>query len=319
MSNDQTPKVTFVVVNWNQKDLTLDCLASLRQQEFGKFDVIVVDNGSQDGSVTAIRAGFPEVCVLENSTNLGIAAANNIGIRQALDCGTDYVFLLNNDTTVHPSMLNHLVSVAESQPDIGTVGPTMLYYDDPEIVWCAGNSIDWRTGSTARLWDRMHLGSLEEFEDRTVDFVTSCAACIKAAVFHKVGLMDERYFIYYDETDWFVRASEAGFRTVYVPRAKMWHKVSASMGTTSPATDYYFNRNMLLFLSKHRRGLARIRSLVLAGGRHLLTIATYTVKSHGGKRLPHRNARLLALRDALLGRWGKMGPDVEAVCYPDSR
>ena len=91
------------------------------------------------------------------------------------------------------------------------------------------------------------------------------------------------------------------------------------MGTTSPATDYYMNRNVLLFLSKNRNGLARILSLALAAGRNILTVAAYTAKPHGGRRLPNRNARLLAFRDAALGRWGKMGSDVEAVCYPNSQ
>jgi GT2 family glycosyltransferase len=129
-------------------------------------------------------------------------------------------------------------------------------------------------------------------------------------------MLDPRFFIYYEESDWCLRAQQAGWRVVYVPQARLWHKVSAAMGTASPATDYYMARNVLLFIAKHQRGLIKVRLMAQVAGRTLLAIAAYTVKPHGGQRIPNRNARLLALCDALLGRWGKMGVDVAAVCYP---
>lgn len=129
-------------------------------------------------------------------------------------------------------------------------------------------------------------------------------------------MLDPRFFIYYEESDWCLRAHQVGWRVVYVPQARLWHKVSAAMGTASPATDYYMARNVLLFIAKHHRGVRKLRYLLKVIGRTLLAIVAYTVKPHGGARIPNRNARLLALRDALLGRWGKMGADVAAVCYP---
>jgi hypothetical protein len=315
-SPSTAPHVTFVVVNWNQRQLSLDCLASLYQQKYSDFDIVLVDNGSEDGSVAAMRTAFPRVAVLENGANLGIAAANNVGIRHALALNADYIFLLNNDTTVDPLMLERLVAFAESNSNIAATGPTMLYYDHPGTVWCAGNRIEWITGKTYRLHADEKLPSVIDSAPVDVDFITSCAVCIKAEVFREVGLMDEGYFIYYDETDWFARARSRGWRVVYVPQALMWHKVSAAMGTTSPATDYYMNRNMLRFLAKNRHGAGKVVALGMAAGRNLLAVAAYSVKSHDGKRIPHRNARLLAIRDAASGRWGKMGSDVEKVCYP---
>lgn len=309
------PHVAFVIVNWNQRQLTLDCLTSLYQQKCSDFEIVLVDNGSEDGSIAAVRTAFPGVVVLENGANLGIAAANNVGIRHALAMNVDYIFLLNNDTTVDPLMLERLVVVAESDPSIAATGPTMLYYDQPDTIWCAGNRINWSTGNTYRLHADETLPSVIDSAPVDVDFITSCAVCIRAEVFRDVGLMDEDYFIYYDETDWFARALIRGLRMVYVPQALMWHKISSAMGTTSPATDYYMNRNILRFLAKNRHGVGKAVSLGVAAGRNLLAVAAYTAKSHNGKRIPHRNARLLALRDALLGRWGKMGPDVEKICY----
>jgi len=306
--------VAFAVVNWNQCQLTLDCLASLRQQTYPNFSVVLVDNGSVDGSVEAIREQFPEVTVLENGRNLGIAGANNVGIRWALEAGADYVFLLNNDTIVDPDMLDHLVRVAESEPSIGMAGPTMLFFDEPETIWCAGNSINWTNGETLRLREGDSLSTVKDAGLEDVDFITSCAVLIKRAVFEQVGLMDERYFIYYDETDWFARAAASGWRSVYVPWAKMWHKVSASMGESSPRTDYYMIRNRFLFLSKNLTGFRKAFALIWAAARNMRIIAAYTLKHRTPKRLSNRNAKYLGLRDAVAGRWGEMKPDVSAVC-----
>jgi GT2 family glycosyltransferase len=311
-----SPSVVFVVVNWNQRQLTLDCLASLQQQNYRNFAIALVDNGSTDDSVSAVRAAFPDVAVFENGSNLGIAAANNVGIRYALEAKADYVFLLNNDTVVDPEMLGHLVEVAESDPRIGMTGPTMLYFDQPEIIWCAGNSIDWRDGSTARLRAGDHRNSLDTSSVYAVDFITSCAVCIKSSVLEAVGLMDERYFIYYDETDWFARASAQGWKAVYVPRAMMWHKVSATMGESSPTTDYYMSRNRFLFLAKNLSGLHRPLALTRAALRTGLTIAAYSIKNQQRRRLANRNAKLAGLQDALRNRWGPMRAEVARMCTP---
>jgi len=311
--DSSAPSVMFVVVNWNQRQLTLDCLASLQEQNYGNFAVVLVDNGSEDDSVTAVRAAYPEVTVLENGRNLGIAGANNVGIKHALKANVDYVFLLNNDTTVDPDMLTHLVAIAESEPDVGITGPTMLYFNQPDVIWCAGNSVNWNNGDTRRLDQNAPLSSMQNAACRDVNFITSCAVLIKRQVFDEVGLMDERYFIYYDETDWFYRATAAGWRSVHVPWAKMWHKVSATMGETSPTTDYYMVRNNFLYLSKNLKGVKRVKALTNATLRNVKVIVAYTLKNRNVARLHNRNAKALAMRDAILQRWGPMGPDVKSA------
>lgn len=312
------PLVAIVILTWNQRDLTLDCLRSLGELDYpgDRLEIIVVDNGSSDGTAEAILGDYSSVVLLENDENLGFAEGNNIGIGYALQGKADYVMLLNNDTAVDPSMLSGLLAVTEADPTVGIVGPKMLYFDQPDVIWCAGNRLDWRRGETIRLQAEQPDMGLDE-PPKEVDFITACAICLRRQVIEEIGLLDPRFFIYYEETDWCMRARAAGWRILYVPNARLWHKVSAAMGTTSPATDYYMNRNVLLFLSKNQTGLAQTCSLLLAAGRNLLAVAAYTAKPHGGVRLPNRNARILALRDAALRRWGKMGPDVEAVCYRD--
>ena len=297
--------------------MTLDCLESLRGLDHppDRLNTIVVDNGSTDGTSEDIRAHYPSVTVLKNRENLGFAEGNNVGIRHALGDAPDYVMLLNNDTILDPSMLTELLAVVESDPTVGAVGPKMLYSEQPDVIWCAGSSIDWPTGDAVRLQAEQRDTGADE-GPREVEFITACAICLRREVIEEIGLLDRRFFIYYEEADWCLRARAAGWRILYVPAARLWHKVSAAMGTTSPATEYYMARNVLLFLAKHRRGVARLYSLILAVASHLRITAAYTAKPHGGQRIPNRDARLMALHDAVLGHWGKMGTDVAALCYP---
>lgn len=308
--------VAFVVVNWNQRDLTLDCLTSLGLVDHRPFEVILVDNGSEDDSVARVRERFPHVHIHENHANLGIAAANNVGIRWALDRGFQYIFLLNNDTIVDPRMLAEILEVSESESDIGIVGPTMLFHERPDVVNCAGNRIDWKDAATHLLDDGRAYASIEELPPRTVDFISTCAACIKREVFESIGVMDERYFIYYDETDWFVRASRAGWRTVHVPGARIWHRVSATMRPSSPVQTYYMTRNRLLFIGKHTSGSARLAIGARALFQEVRAVISHSVRARHRELRGTRAARCFAVRDALARRFGPMGRDVAVACAP---
>jgi GT2 family glycosyltransferase len=309
------PLIAVIILTWNQRDLTLDCLASVFAIDYpsARLQVIVVDNGSSDGTAAAVRAQFSACTVLENGENLGFAEGNNVGIRYALQGTADYVMLLNNDTIVDGAMLAHLLAVIERQPEIGIVGPKMLYYDPPNVIWCAGNELGRRPWISRRL-QAGEPDSTGDLTPRAVDFITACGILLRRQVVEQIGLLDPRFFIYYEETDWCLRAHRAGWQIYYVPAARLWHRVSAAMGATSPATDYYMNRNVFLFVSKNRSLLQRLYLLPATLARQLLAIGAYTVKPHNGSRLANRDARLLAVRDAVSGRWGKMRPDVAAVC-----
>jgi GT2 family glycosyltransferase len=297
------PKVAFVVVNWNQVYLTDECLISLSRQNYQNFAIILVDNGSEDGSVKYLRNKFPEVDIIENNRNMGVAAANNLGIFRALERGADYVFLLNNDTVVSPDMLSMLINLAESDTTIGITGPIMLYYDYPDVIWCSGSEINWKTGAPKLINNGQDIRSLNT-ECMDVDFISSCAVCIKRLVFDEIGFMDERYFIYYDEVDWFARATSAGWRSVVVPCAKMWHKVSFTMGESSPLTDYYMVRNNFLFLWKNLKGMMKLISLIRALLINIRSIFSFSIRpKHRNKQL-HIWAKYFGIRDALMRHWG---------------
>jgi hypothetical protein len=304
----------MVMVNWNQRANTLESIRSLLKLDYSRLSLVVVDNGSEDGSVDAIKREFPGITILENATNLGAPIALNQGMKHALQHGADYICLMDNDILADEQMLKELITVAESDPRIAATGPKMYYYDSPKTIWCAGAKIVWKSAETFRLQAEQIDGDNEKPEPQDVDMIPSCALCIKRAALEAVGLMDPRYFVYYNDSDWCARAISQGGRIVYVPSAKLWHKVSATTKAASPTVDYYMTRNRFLFLVRNLSGIRRYQALLYTGMRNLLAIAAYTVKSHNGHRIPHRNARLLALRDAMLGRWGEMSVAAKKLC-----
>ena len=318
MTHSLFPLAAIIVLTWNQRDLTLDCLASLVQMTYpaDRLLLIVVDNGSADGTAQAIRERYPQAVVLENGENLGFAGGNNVGIRYAMEHGAEYIGILNNDVAVTADFLVPLLTVLQSDPAIGIATPLLAVMDQPEQVWALGSTVNWRTGAVERLYAGERVSTWRKQPPFAVDAASGAAMLVKRQVFETVGLMDEDFFLYYEETDWCLRVQRAGYQIMAVPSSQVLHKVSAALGETSPVIDYYMLRNHLRFVGRNWMGLVRRRLQCSIVGQNLLTIAAYTVKPHGGARIPNRNARLLALRDALLGRWGKMGPDVAAVCYP---
>ena len=292
--------------------MTISCLASISRLSYPNYQVIVVDNGSEDATLTAIQSEFPDVMTVENGENLGFAEGNNRGIRLALEEGADYVMLLNNDTEVRSDMLTHLIGFAESDSDIGVVGPLIHYFDPPKAVWSAGSMIDWTTGELSDLaGNGLATGRAEAYP---VDYVSGCALCIKRSVIEGIGLLDPRFFIYFEETDWCARALAAGYKVFVVPSTRIWHKVSAAMGVRSPATTYYMTRNSFLFIAKNLNGRTRITAVIRNMLREFRTLAAHTLRPKYRHLGQNRDARFLALRDARNGRWGKMGPEAAQIC-----
>lgn len=297
------PKVFVIVVNWNRASDTIECVRSLQGLAYSNFEVVVVDNASVDGSVTALRAAFPDLTVLRNTKNLGYSEGNNVGIRLALSRGADYVLLLNNDTVVDKDLLLELVRVATTHPGAGLVGPKIYDFREPTRIWFAGASINWSTG------DSPHLGLGEHDTGQfnrviEVDRLTGCAMMVSRAVFERVGLLDPDYFLYYEDTDLCVRAAKAGFKSYCVQTAKVWHKESSSTKASegSDLHAYYHTRNRLLFLRKHGR-LAR--SVHQENREFLRKYLSWIVLHPFDRRYRSRYApRFWALTDFYLGRYG---------------
>lgn len=300
-TNIAWPAVYFSILNWNQKDLTLECLESLAHLDYPNYRIVVVDNGSNDGEATAIRAQFPSVTVLENGRNLGFAEGNNVGIRYALSQGADYVLLLNNDTIVDPQMLKVLVRVAESDEQVAIVGPKIYYYDEPETIWSAGGILR-RFGTPVMLGvDEVDSGQHDELKE--VDWISGCALLIKDSVIQQIGLIDARFFIYFEETDWCSRARRAGFKVLYVPQARMWHKIQPRRQALSPRHVYLMTRNRLLFLQNSGAKLPAILFVVVT--EYLRMLVTWTVRREHQEKRPLRKPMFKAIHHFFTGRFGE--------------
>ena len=253
VASSDLPLVFVIVLNWNGKEDLLRCLGSLSGVKYGNFKTLVVDNASEDGSVQAVRENFPEVKVIQNSRNLMFSEGNNVGMEYALSQNSDYVLLLNNDIVVAPQFLTEMVLVAQSDPLIGMVGPKIYYYDNPERLWFAGGKVElWR----GRI---RHLG-IREFDSgqydstRDIDYVTGCAILVNRGVIEKVGMLDASYYIYSEDVDWCWRAKNARYRSVLAPKAKIWHRISASTGGgLTPFKVYWRIKCSLRFYRRYAR------------------------------------------------------------------
>ncbi len=219
----------IVLVNWNGRDVTLACLDSLAKLTYPQFKVVVVDNASTDGSVQAIRDRHPTVVVLEQRRNLRFAGGSNAGIRYALEHGAEMICLLNNDTTVDREFLTSLVARLQSDATIGAVAPKIYYFDEPQRIWFAGGEISMWTGTMRHVGIReLDRGQYET--SREIDYATGCCILTRKEVIERVGMLDESYHMYTEDADWSMRIRRAGYRIMYEPRAKVWHKLSIASG-----------------------------------------------------------------------------------------
>ena len=299
MSKSHTSKSVFIIVlNWNGLSDTLECLASLRALDYPNYSVVVVDNGSTDGSVPALREQFPEAHIIENTHNLGYAEGNNQGISYALAQGAGFVLVLNNDTVVEPALLTKLVSAAETHPDAGILSPRIYMLAHPTVLWFAGGK--W-IPERATL---VHVGLGQEDDGASCsgvvesDYASGCALFFRAEVAERIGLMDARFFAYWEEADWCYRAKAAGYKILVTQSACLWHKISSS-SSGSPGTllrNYYQARNRLLWFERNLRGTARLKAYV----RYLRELRWYITELRSRTTSIERKAILMArVRGAL--------------------
>jgi hypothetical protein len=283
------PKVCIIILNWNGLKDTLECLESVYELDYRNFEVIVVDNGSQDESVSAIKRNFPDVILIENKENLGFAGGNNVGIKFAIENGADFVFLLNNDTVVAPDTLARMVEAYDNLENAGFLGCKIYFYDRPNVIQHFGGEIMFEPVLYGR-----HIGDGDEdrgqFEYvQKCDYVTGCAVFASRSVIDRVGVLDERYFAYWEDADWGMRANRLGLNNYVIPAAKVWHKVSSSLdGGSHPLRYYFIARNRLLFASKFESyipGLRDSASRAIDEEREKLTRTGYWLRKTAARAL----------------------------------
>lgn len=246
----RAPQTFIVIVNYGGWRDTLACLESLDGLDYPTYQRVVVDNASPNNSETELRRARPDVTVIQSGANLGFAGGNNIGIRYALTRGADYVWLLNNDTVVEATSLTELVRVAEAEPDIGMVGSKLLFYDAPEVIQAAGGGkLLASLGLTTEFGrDCRDDGRWDKLLD--LDHLSGASMLVRRKAIEEVGMMDESYFMYREETDWCLRMRRAGWRLGYAWKSRVLHKEGRSAGFKTARQDYYVARNMLLLTAR---------------------------------------------------------------------
>ena len=283
------PLVSIIIINWNGHEDTIECLESIYQTNYPNYNVILVDNGSNDISLEIIKdycrgkikvnskyfqydssnkpirlkefkkkelktrkkeklAKKNSLILIKNDENYGFAKGNNIGIRYALNnFKSEYILLLNNDTVVDKNFLSNLVNIDDKTQEIAAIQSTIYYYDNKDKIQSIGGKFNLFTGSGPSI-----INSEKDFIE--CDVLNGAAMLIKSSAFDKVGLIDDQYFLYMEETDWCFRARKNNFSLRGCKKSKVWHKIySSSGGEINPVLLYYWNRNILLFYKKHNK------------------------------------------------------------------
>jgi GT2 family glycosyltransferase len=238
------PVVTCLILNWNGWQDTIECLHALKQCTYPSLRVIVVDNGSENDSVTQIKRACPDVLLLGSKDNLGFAGGNNIGIRYALTHGAEYVWLLNNDTKPAPEALSALVAKALTDKRIGAVSSVCYYADRPgEVQAWAGGQIN--------LWTGYVRNNTVPREDIWFNSLYGASMLVARDALQDAGLLDEGFFFYLEETEFCLRLREQGWKLAAAPESRVLHKVSASTGGNRHILDRYFTASLLRILRLH--------------------------------------------------------------------
>jgi GT2 family glycosyltransferase len=295
------PSVYIVVLNWNGWRDTIRCLDSVRRLDYPASHILAVDNGSVDGSAQRISAAHPEVELIETGKNLGFAGGNNIAIREALERGAEYIWVVNNDAEVEPETLSALFASARSHARVGIVAPS---------VWRPGKNGEPARETGAFQWRGEYRlpATCPPTDGRTgepfhlVDDVAGSGPLLDAKMLREIGLFDERFFHYWEDVELCVRARQAGWLVAHACGARIWHTAGGSVPTESPQAQYYFVRNWLHFSHWTGRGnlltmFRRAPRMTLGRifGRRWLVQGRWRVSV----------AALLGVVDALRGRYGQ--------------
>ena len=288
------PLVHIVTLNWNHLNDTCSFLISANQLDYPNYQIVMVDNGSTENPIPTIEEQFPSVVCIRNAQNLGFSGGVNTGIRYALEHETDFVFLANNDTFMATDMLSLLVDAAQEEK-VGLVSPKILYAAPPHPIWSVGAQRNKLTLEIAGCRRGQADTNLNE-KPFPVDFVTACGVLIKRQCIEDIGLFDERFFMYYEDSDYALRAQLAGYKMVVVPKAKMWHHVAVSSGGgDSPNERYWMALSSIQFVRKHIHGWRWLVIIPYRLGSALKTMIRLLVN----KQTDAAKAYLRGLKDGL--------------------
>ena len=287
-------KIAIIIVDYNGLKDSIECIESIKKSDSAEdTQVIFVDNASKENEAEAIKQMYPEIISIRSEKNEGFSAGNNIGIRKAIADGYRYVMLLNNDTVVAPDMMDCLKKECHENE---VAVPKMLYYSSPETLWYDGGEINRWTGNAKH----SNMGKQDDGgkNSRYCTFATGCCVMIPTQVFKKTGLLNEDYFMYCEDTDFSFELAKSNVKIRYVPSARLWHKVSASTGSSdSPFCIYYLTRNRFLICKRWKKELRWTA--------YPFSLLTRYIRMWQCKEADKKKAYMEAIKDAHKGKMGR--------------
>ena len=246
------PYVIVLILSYNGKELLADSISSYLANDYENFDVVVIDNGSSDGTKQYVQESYPNVTVIRLEKNKGYSGGFNFGLDYAFNQKkAEYVLITNNDVKADNKVIKALVEVGESDKKIGFVTGKVYYYDHPKILQTVGKKED------PILWNGGHIGGQEEdrgqYEEiRELPFADDVFTLVRKEMYEETGGYDTTFFLQGEEYDWQARSQAKGYKIYYTPQAKIWHKESMTIGKTSALKEYYNARNPMLVILKHK-------------------------------------------------------------------
>lgn len=250
-------KVSLITVNFNQKDVTEDLLQSISEfNHYPNLEIIVVDNASTENPVPHWILQYPQVTFIRSEINLGFAGGNNLGINQSTG---DYLFLINNDTEITEGLIDQLVSVLDSNHNIGIISPKIIFHQQPDTLQYTGfTPMNYYTARNSCVgYMEKDTGQYNNSAGET-GFIHGAAMMVRKAAIEKAGLMAEHFFLYYEEMDWCDRIRQAGYKIWVEPNAVIYHKESISVGKKSALKEFFMNRNRILYIRRNAPLAARL-------------------------------------------------------------
>ena len=251
-------RVAIILLNWNSYEHTANCIASLQKVTPANFDVIVVDNGSKDGSGLALQQKFTQIKYIQAPTNLGFAGGNNKGFEYAIAYGYQYALMLNNDTFVEPNFLALLVSYLDSHPTVGAIQPKIFFNNNRQKIWNGGSYfLSWLGWTYSKNYMRSAGPAQNKFAE--VDWITGCALLVRTSIVQKIGALNDNFFIYYEDVDFSFRIRQAGYKLMFHPQSVIYHiagmankaKVKGKEGYANPYVHYLNFRNHIWVLKTY--------------------------------------------------------------------
>lgn len=309
--------VFIIIVNWNNYSDTVDCLDSLLKTDYKNKKIVIIDNGSEDGSLQILERWakdnvadfnlFSGTClnmsrrealltIISLDHNLGFSGANNIGMRFAIENGADYVLLLNNDTVVTENFISSMVKTALETENVGVVGGKISYFNKNDGIWFNGGYIDFFRGA--------FYGRVDDSAGvRESEFITGCLMLITVKALKQVGFFDERFFLNVEDVDLSCRIRDAGYRLITDSDAVIYHKVSATIGGLySIKNQYYFHRNRMFFFVERLRGIKKFSFLFF---QFSMVIPLWTIIQLFNGRVSAIKGAFLGYSDFIRGYYGK--------------